>query len=148
MTQPSVSVVDEFVTLIDTNFTEGNVTGSKTILIDESDDLGKGRDLGVYDYIEVSTTSPLGIEYSDLFMDNQNIDATLFIELKSDDEDRRDDMFAEFRSIVEANRKRPDTPGDYDRMVFGDITPLDDETFGAYVYEIVIGFEARSRAVA
>jgi hypothetical protein len=32
-------------------------------------------------------------------------------------------------------------------MVFGDITPLDDETFGAYVYEIVIGFEARSRAV-
>lgn len=148
MTQPDFNIVDEFVTLIDNNFDPANVSGSKTILIDKSDDLGKGRDLGVYDYIEASKTSPHSIEYSDLFMNNQDVDAAIFVELKADDQTRRDEIWDEFRSIVEANRKRPDTPGDYDRMLFDSPTPLDDETFGAFVYEVTIVFESRSRAVA
>jgi len=32
-------------------------------------------------------------------------------------------------------------------MIFQDITPLDDETFGAYVEEVVVAFESRSRGV-
>jgi len=148
MTQPDINIVDEVVSLVDTQFDPANVTGSKTILIDKSDDLGKGRDLGVYDYIEFSKTSPHTIEYADLFLNNQDVDAAIFVELKADDQTRRDEMFDELRSVIESNRKRPDTPGDYDRMIFGEITPLDDETFGAFVYEFPLLFEARSRSVA
>lgn len=146
MTQPTFLVVPELVSLVQTNFNEGNVAGSKQILIDEADELGKGRDLGVYDYIEFSGTSPNSIEYSDLFRKNQNISAVSFVELKASDKTRRKEMFAEFRSVIEAYDTRPDTPGDYDRMDFGEITSLDDETFGAYVLEFPILFEAVHRA--
>lgn len=148
MSQPTFLVVPELVSLVKTDFVVGNVSGSKTILIDEADELGKGRDLGVYDYIEFSGTSPNSIVYSDVFRANQNIDAACFVELKADDATRRKEMFAEFRRVIEANDTRPDTPGDYDRMDFGDITSLDDETFGAYVLEFPILFTARSRAKA
>lgn len=148
MTQPTFLVVPELVTLVKNNFNAGNVTGSKTILIDEADELGKGRDLGVYDYIEFSGTSPNSINYADLTMSSQDVDAATFVELKADGKTRRKEMFAELRSVIEANRKRPDTPGDYDRMLFGEITSLDDETFGAYVFEFPILFESRARTVA
>lgn len=147
MTQPTFLVVDDLVSLVKTEFNEGNVAGSKTILIDEADELGKGRDLGVYDYIEFSGTSPNSIEYADLIMSSQDVDAATFVELKADDKTRRKEMFAELRSVIEANAKRPDTPGDYDRMLFGEITSLDDSTFGAYVLEFPILFEARARTV-
>jgi len=148
MTQPTFLIVDDLVSLVKTEFNEGNVAGSKTILIDEADELGKGRDLGVYDYIEFSGTSPNSIEYADLTMSSQDVDAATFVELKADDKTRRKEMFAELRSVIEANAKRPDTPGDYDRMLFGEITSLDDSTFGAYVLEFPILFEARARTVA
>jgi len=147
MTQPNIFVVDGLVSLVKSNFNEANVAGDKQILIDEADELGKGRDLGVYDYIEFSGTSPNSIEYADLTMSSQDVDAATFVELKADGKTRRKEMFDELRSIIEANRKRPDTPGNFDRMIFGDVTNLDDETFGAYVLEFPILFEARSRSV-
>lgn len=147
MTQPDIAqLVGETVDLVTTEWDESNTSGD-TPIIDKSDDIGKGRDLGVYDYVEFSKTSPIGITYADLPMSSQDIDETVFVELKSNTEDRRDELWAEFRRIIESNRKRPDTPGNFDRVVFADITPLDDSTFGAYVYEITLGFEARSRSV-
>jgi len=148
MTQPNFNIVDELVSLVDSSFDPNNVTGSKQILIDKSDDLGKGRDLGVYDYIEFSKTTPSSIQYADLTLSSQDVDAAVYCEIKSDDQTRRDQIFDEFRSVIEANRKRPDTPGGYDRMKFGDITPLDDRTFGAFTYQLPILFEARARSVA
>jgi hypothetical protein len=147
MTQPNLTkIVQEFRDLLQAEWVAANTSNDEPT-IDKSDDLGKGRDLSIYDYVEVSETSPFGIEYADLFQSSQDLDATIFAEIKASDEDRRDELFSEFRRIVEANRSRPDTPGDFDRMVFADVTPLDDSTFGAYVYEVTIGFEARSRSV-
>jgi len=146
MSQPETNMSERLKTLIDDEWDSGLVDRDR-LIIDKSDNIGKGRDLATYDYIEFSLTSPLGIEYSDLFMSTQNIDAAVFVELKASNEDRRDALFTEFRRIIERHRKRPDTPGDYDRMVFQDITPLDDDAFGAYVHEVAIGFVARSRDV-
>jgi hypothetical protein len=131
------------VDLIDTNW---GIDDTRTVIA-KSDDIGKGRDLATYDYVEVSLTSPFSKEYADLFMSTQNIDSAVFVELKANTEARRDDMFEELERIMENHRKRPDTPGDYDRIVWEDITPLDDEAFGAYVHEVAIGFVARSRDV-
>lgn len=139
-------MAEELKTLVVDEWDSATVDDSR-LIIDKSDNIGKGRDISTYDYIEFSLTSPLGIEYSDLFMSTQNIDAAVFVELKASNEDRRDAVFTEFRRIIESHRKRPDTPGDYDRMLFQDITPLDDDAFGAYVHEVAIGFEARSRDV-
>mgnify|MGYP006274529859 CR=1 FL=1 len=148
MTQPDIDMVDRLVELIDDEWDTGPESVPRNNLrIETSDELGKGRDIGTYDYIEASTTSPIGIEYADLFMNHQNVDVVVFVELKASTKARRNALFDEFRRIVEANRKRPDTPGGYDRMLFQDITPLDDDTFGAYVHEVVVGFEARSRGV-
>lgn len=147
MTQPNLTkIVQEFRDLLQAEWVAANTSNDEPT-IDKSDDLGKGRDLSIYDYVEVSETSPIGIEYADLFQSSQDLDATIFAEIKASDEDRRDELFSEVRRIVEANGSRPDTPGDFDRMVFADITSLDDSTFGAYVYEVTIGFEARSRSV-
>lgn len=145
MAQPKIAVVNELVELVQDEFDEDAVDGDRTVLIEKSDDLGKGRDLGVYDYIEFSATSPVEVPYADLTLTSNDVDVAVFVELKSDDEDRRDDLFEELWRIVRDHRKRPDTPGDFDRMFFGTITPLDDETFGAYLYQITINFEARSR---
>jgi len=136
-------MADELVSLVDT---EWSINDTRTIIA-KSDTIGKGRDLGTYDYVEMSITNPLGIDYADLFMASQDIDSVVFIELKASTEDRRDAMFDEFRRIIEENRKRPDTPGDHDRMIFQDISPLDDDAFGAYVHEIAVAFESRSRTV-
>lgn len=148
MTQPNLTkVVQEFRDLLQDEWIESN-TGGDAPIIDKSDELGKGRDLGVYDYVEVSETSPIGIEYADVFQSSQDIDATAFVEIKASDEDRRDELFSEFRRVVEAeNDKHGFVVADFDRMAFGDITTLDDGTFGAYLYEVTIGFEARSRSV-
>lgn len=141
--QPDTNMADKLQTLIDNNW---NIADNR-LIIEKSDSIGKGRDLSTYDYIEFSLTSPLGITYADIFMATQDVDTVVFVELKASSEDRRDAMFTEFRRIIEANRKRPDTPGDHDRMVFQDITPLDDEAFGAYVHEVAVGFESRARDV-
>lgn len=146
MSQPETNMADRLTTLVDDEW-DSNAVDDSRLIIAKSDDIGKGRDLATYDYIEFSLTSPLGIEYTDLFMSTQDIDTTVFVELKASNEDRRDAMFTEFRRIIEAHRKRPDTPGDYDRMIWQDITPLDDDAFGAYVYEMAVGFVARSRDV-
>jgi len=146
MSQPETNMADRLTTLVDDNWDSAAVDDSR-LIIAKSDDIGKGRDLATYDYIEFSLTSPLGIEYADLFMSTQDIDTAVFVELKASNEDRRDAMFTEFRRIIEAHRKRPDTPGDYDRMIWQDITPLDDDAFGAYVHEMAVGFVARSRDV-
>ena len=146
MSQPDLNVVDEVVTLLSNNWNGGSGPPNN-LLIDKSDDIGKGRDLAVYDYVELSLTSPTNINYADLTMSSQDVDAAVYCELKSDEEDRRDAIRDEFRSIIEDHRKRPDTPGDYDRVVFGDITHLDDQIFGQYVVEITLLFEARSRSV-
>lgn len=148
MGEPTIDVVDELVSLVDTNFNEGNVTGSRTIEIAKSDDLGKGRDLGVFDYIEFSHTSPSDIPYADLLRSSRDWDTAVFVELKSDDQTRRQEIFDELRRVIEANDTRPDTPGDYDKMDFGTITPLDDETFGAWVFEFPILFAAKARSTA
>lgn len=146
MSQPETNMSDRLTTLVEDEWDSAAVDDSR-LIISKSDDIGKGRDLATYDYIEFSLTSPLGIEYADLFMSTQNIDSAVFVELKASNEDRRDAMFTEFRRIIESHRKRPDTPGDYDRMIWQDITPMDDEAFGAYVHEMAVGFVARSRDV-
>lgn len=146
MSQPETNMADRLTTLLQDEW-DSNAVDDSRLIIAKSDDIGKGRDLATYDYIEFSLTSPLGIEYADLFMSTQNIDSAVFVELKASNEDRRDAMFTEFRRIIEAHRKRPDTPGDYDRMIWQDITPLDDDAFGAYVHEMAVAFVARSRDV-
>jgi hypothetical protein len=139
-------MTDAVVQLLDDNWDSNNVP-RRNLIIDKSDSIGKGRDIGTYDYIEVSITSPVDISYSDLFMSTQDIDTVVFVEIKSSSEQRRDDLFDEFRRIIESHRKRPDTPGDHDRMIFEDVTPLDDNAFGAFLHEVVIAFESRSRNV-
>jgi len=146
MSQPNPSPVDDLIDLVKSEWDSDTVNDDR-LVIAESDSIGKGRDLGVYDYIECSETGSLSIDYHDLFMRTQDVDATVYVELKASNKGRRAILFDEFRRIIEAHRKRPDTPGGYDRMIFEPITPLDDDTFGAYVYEIVIGFESRSRRV-
>lgn len=147
MTRPDlVGLVDKVVTTVDTDWQASNTGGNKPI-IDKSDDIGKGRDLQVYDYVEFSKSSPLGKEYADLFLSSDDVDATVFVELKSNTEPRHDELFDEFVRVIENNRKRPDTPGDYDRVRFADITPLHDDNFGVYVTEITLAFEARSRSI-
>lgn len=145
-TQPDTNMSSKVVELLTNNW-DSNAVDDSRLVIAKSDDIGKGRDIGTYEYIEVSNTSPLGITYADLFMSTQDVDAAVFVELKASNEDRRDALFNEFRRIIEAHRKRPDTPGDHDRMIWQDITPLDDDTFGAYVHEMAIAFESRSRDV-
>lgn len=143
-TQPDPHVLEDFIQLLKETWNDQKVP-LDNVVIDKSDDIGKGRDLGVYSYVEVSTTSPFNISYADIFRASQDIDKTLFVELKASNERERDKIFNEFRRVFELNSERPDTPGNYDRMNLEDVTPLDDETFGAYVYEIVITFEAHAR---
>lgn len=141
-------MVDQLVDLVQTEWNEGdNDVDDDRLLIEKSDVLGKGRDLGTYDYIEFSTTSPFGIEYADLFMSSQDINTVVFVEIKASTQARRDELFGEFRRIIEAHRKRPDTPGDHDKMVFEDITPLDDMAFGAHLLELVVAFTSNARTV-
>ena len=65
MTQPDIDMVDRLVELIDNSWNDGPEDVPRNNLrIDTSDELGKGRDLGTYDYIEASNTSPIGIEYA------------------------------------------------------------------------------------
>jgi len=145
MTQPNVTtIVDDTVATLDAEWDESNADKP---VIGKSDDIGKGRDLNVYNYVELSRTSPTDISYSNLPLSAQDIDATVFVELKAASEADRDAIFDEFRRVIEANRSRPDTPGGFDRVVFADITPLDDSTFGAYLVEVTLAFEARSRSV-
>lgn len=144
MSQPDTNMVGKLADLIDTEWEESNVP-RRNLIIDKSDNIGKGRDIGTYDYIEMSLTSPLSIEYADLFRSSQDVDTAVFVELKASTEDRRDALFTEFRRVIEANDSRPDTPGDHDRMNIEDITPLDDDNFGAYLTEMVITFESRAR---
>lgn len=147
MTQPDLSVDDAVVTLLDNNWDTNNT--AKPDVIDTRQAYGKGTDLANFDYVLISRTTPLSIDYSDLFMSNQDIDAAVFVEAKTGESDaRRDAMFAEIRRIFEVNRKRPDTPNDFDRVIFGDITPLEDEAFDVFLIEFVVVFEARSRCLA
>jgi len=148
MTQPNISqVVDDTVDGVDTNWDTANTSGSKPVIA-KSDDIGKGRDLGVYDYVEFSKTNPTAIEYHDLPMNSQDVDAAVYVELKSDTEDRRDELFDEFRRTIEAeNDKHGFVFSDFDRVIFADITFLDDETFGAYLVEVTLAYEARGRSV-
>ena len=143
-TEPDAHVVDTFVDLLSDNWNGEHVNDDR-LIIAESDEIGKGRDLSTYDYIEVSKTSPFDEDYADLFRSTKDTDAALYVELKAANEARRDAMFDEFRRIVDLHKKRPETPGNYDRMEIDESTPLDDEAFGAYVYEIVVRLEARSR---
>lgn len=144
MTQPDLSVADAVVTMLDS----ATWSVTKPDVISTKQDAGKGIDVANNDYVLVSRTTPLSISYSDLFLANQDIDAAVFVEIKTSDSDtRRDDIFGEVRSIVEANRKRPDTPNDFDRVRFEGITPLEDDTFGVFLIEFAVVFEARSRAV-
>lgn len=144
MTQPDLSVADGVVTLLD----GATWSVTKPDVISTKGDAGKGIDVGNKDYVLVSRTTPLSISYSDLFLSSQDIDAAVVIEIKTSDSDtRRDEIFSEIRSIFESNRKRPDTPNDFDRVRFADITPLEDETFGVFLLEFTAVFEARSRAV-
>ena len=143
MSQPKTNMVGELVDLVKSNWPE-DVDDSR-LIVAKSDDIGKGRDLGTYDYIEMSQTSPLGIPYADLFRSSQNVNTVVYVELKSSNERRREELFAAFRSIVEAHDTRPDTPGDHDGMMLEDITPLDDENFGAYLIEMVVSFESFAR---
>lgn len=145
MTQPNLTtIVDDTVDTLDAEWDESNADKP---VIGKSDDIGKGRDLNVYNYVELSRTSPTDISYSNLPLSAQDIDATVFVELKAASKADRDAIFDEFRRVIEANRSRPDTPGGFDRVVFADITPLDDSTFGAYLVEVTLAFEARSRSV-
>jgi hypothetical protein len=146
MTQPNIHVVDALVDLVNSEWDSSNVT-DEYVVIGKSDEIGKGRDVGTYDYVEFSVTSPTNISYADLFMSTQDVDVAVFVEIKSSSSARRDVLFDEFRRIIEANRQRPETPGDFDRMIFQDVTPLDDQSFGAYTYEVVVAFESRSRTV-
>lgn len=143
-TQPDTNMTAKLVELVKSEWEPDDVDDSR-LIIARSDDIGKGRDLGTYDYIEMSLTSPLGIEYADLFRSTQNVDTVVYVELKAATEDRRDALFGEFRRIIEAHGERPDTPGDHDRMDLEDITPMDDDAFGAYVTEMVVAFYSRSR---
>lgn len=149
MTQPSISkVVDDTVDAVDTEWEPSNTSDEKPI-IDKSDDIGKGRDLQVYDYVEFSKTNPTAIEYHDLPLSSQDIDAAAFVEIKSSEEDRRDELFAEFRRAIEVQNQGSGTfaPADFDRVLFADITFLDDDTFSAYLVEVTLAFEARGRSV-
>jgi len=148
MTQPNIAqVVDETVSAVDTEWDTANTSGEKPVIA-KSDDIGKGRDLGVYDYVEFSKTNPNNISYHDLPLNSQDIDAAVFVELKSDSEDRRDELFDEFRRAIEVNRgKGGFAPADFDRVIFADITFLDDSTFGAYLVEVTLAYEARGRSV-
>jgi len=148
MTQPNIAqVVDNTVSGVDSAWDTTNTSGSKPV-IDKSDDIGKGRDLSVYDYVEMSKTNPNAIEYHDLPMCSQDIDAAVFVELKSSSEDRRDELFAEFRRTIEAkNDEHGFVFSDFDRVIFGDITFLDDDTFSAYLVEVTLLYEARGRSV-
>ena len=144
MPQPKTNMVGDLVDLIESEFEAGDVDTDR-LVIAKSDDIGKGRDLATYDYIEMSQTSPLGIPYADLFRSSQDVNTVVFVELKTSNEDRREELFAEFRRIVEEHDTRPDTPGDHDGMSLQDITPLDDDNFGAYLYEIVVAFNSYAR---
>lgn len=149
MTQPSIaSVVDDTVTAIDTEWDTSNTSGSKPV-IGKSDDLGKGRDLNVYDYVELSKTNPTAIDYHDLPLNSQDIDAAAFVEIKSSDETTRDELFNEFRRTIEVQNEGAGTfaISSFDRVLFADITFLDDDTFGAYLVEVTLAYEARGRAV-
>jgi hypothetical protein len=147
MTQPSISnVVDETVEALRTDW---NTSDVEKPIIDKSDSIGKGRDLQVYDYVELSKTNPTSITYADLPMSSQDIDAAAFVEVKSSDESRRDALFSEFRRVIESQNQGAGTfaPAAFDRVIFADITFLDDDTFGAYLVEVTLAFEARSRSV-
>lgn len=147
MTQPDLAnVVDDTITVLN-NWDSSN-TGNETPIIDKADSIGKGRDLQVYNYVELSKTSPFGIEYADLPMNSQDVDAAVFVEIKSADETKRDNMFDEFRRLIEKeNEGSGFVMSDFDRVIFGDITFLDDDTFGAYLVEVTLLYEARSRSV-
>lgn len=142
-TQPETNMVGKLVDLVNEELPD-DVNTDRTIIAN-SQDVGKGRDLSTYDYIEMSLTSPLGIEYADLFRSTQNVDTVVFVELKASTEERRDELFDAFRSVIEDHGERPDTPGDHDRMDLEDITPMDDDAFGAFVTEMVVAFYSRSR---
>lgn len=146
MTQPNLSdVVDDAVAAVDGNWDTANTPKP---VIGKSDDIGKGRDLGVYDYVEFSKTNPTSIDYFDLAMNSQDIDAAVFVEIKSSDEERRDALFDEFRRTIEVENDGVGfVAADFDRAIFADITFLDDSTFGAYLVEITIALEARGRSV-
>jgi hypothetical protein len=149
MTQPSISsVVDDTVSAIDTEWDTSNTSGDKPV-IDKSDDIGKGRDLQVYDYVELSKTSPFAIDYFDLPLNAQDVDAAAFVEIKSSSEDRRDELFDEFRRTIEVQNEGAGTfsIAEFDRVIFADITFLDDDTFSAYLVEVTLAYEARGRAV-
>lgn len=147
MVQPDLAnVVDDTVAAIDSNWDTANADKP---IIDKSDSIGKGRDLGVYDYVELSKTNPTAIDYYDLPMSSQDIDAAAFVEIKSSDESRRDELFSEFRRTIEVENEgaRTFATADFDRVIFADVTFLDDSTFGAYLVEVTLAFEARARSV-
>lgn len=147
MTQPDIAnVIDDTVTAIDTNW---NTSNADKPIIDKSDDIGKGRDLQVYDYIELSKTNPTSIDYYDLHLKTQDVDAAAFVEIKSDTEARRDELFDEFRRTIEVENEGAGTfaTSDFDRVIFADITFLDDDTFSAYLVEVTLAYEAEARRV-
>ena len=146
MVQPDISnVVDETVDVLRTDWESSDVDKP---IIDKSDSIGKGRDLQVYDYVELSKTNPTSITYSDLPMSSQDIDAAAFVEIKSSSEDRRDELFDEFRRTIEVQNEGAGTfsIAEFDRVLFADITFLDDDTFSAYLVEVTLAYEARGRA--
>jgi len=148
MTQPSLSnVVDDTIDAVTNEWVDANTSGDRPV-IDKSDDIGKGRDLQVYDYVEFSKTNPTSITYHDLPLNSQDIDAAAFVEIKSSSEDRRDELFDEFRRTIEVQNKGAGTfsIADFDRVIFADITFLDDDTFSAYLVEVTLAYEARGRA--
>jgi hypothetical protein len=147
MTQPSISnVVDDTITAVENEWVDANTSGDRPI-IDKSDSIGKGRDLQVYDYVEFSKTNPTNITYFDLPLNAQDVDAAAFVEIKSSEEARRDELFTEFRRTIEVQNEGSGTfaPADFDRVIFADITFLDDSTFSAYLVEVTLAFEARGR---
>lgn len=155
MTQPDLAITDAVVSMIDTNWGQdpGSAAPTKPDVIDNRQDVGKGTDVGNFDYVMVSPTTPTGITYADLFMKTQDVDAAVFIEIATSvDRARRDEIFDEVRYIVENRRNRQapegDPPNNFERIEFsGDITKADGDIFGAYTVNFALGFVATSRHV-
>jgi hypothetical protein len=149
MTQPDIAnVVDDTVDAIEAEWVDANTSGDRPI-IGKADDIGKGRDLQVYDYVELSKTNPTSIDYFDVANKTQDVDAAAFVEIKSSEEARRDELFDEFRRTIEVQNQGAGTfaTADFDRVVFADITFLDDDTFSAYLVEVTLAFESEARRV-
>lgn len=134
--------------LIEDNWKSSNVDKPQYIELRTEDDEGSTRKRvrRHNEYILVAEESERGMEYSDIFWNSRNLNASCYVEISTaKSRKRREELLEEVERIAVNSRTRGEsigTPGGWDNLQIN-VTVIDDENFGWWVAEVTFNYAKR-----